>query len=445
MIPATRTHGRPARWKPALVAVILFCVYTANGRESGAGDTVPALLLPISILRGDGATLDRFAGLWPVRLPYFVVRAQDRLVSGYPVAAALLATPLVAPQLAWLDARDPGWETREPLEAARRMGKRAAALLGALGGAALFALLCRVAPEPCAWLATAGAALGSNLWATASQSAWQHGPSALALTLAIALLLRAGPSRARLCAAGLACALLVALRPQNFVFALAVFAFVVWRERGRTLWFVPFPVLVGAALALWNLSWFGSPLGGYAGMLGLLPAYHGVAGYASSDPLGGLAGTLASPSRGLFVFTPWVLIALASCAGWRERLRDFPIVGALLLALIPFLAQLSFQAVWWGGHSFGPRYWTDVMPLFAITLAWALEWSLRRSRAVFGLLLASLAFSIGVQAIGAFCYPSSWNMNPGNIDVRHERFWDWRDNDLRRCLTECIRDGIRRP
>jgi thiol:disulfide interchange protein len=113
------------------------------------------------------------------------------------------------------------------------------------------------------------------------------------------------------------------------------------------------------------------------------------------------------------------------------------LIGALLLALLVFLLQLSLQAVWWAGHSFGPRYWTDVTPLFAIVLAWALEWSWQRSRPVFGLLLLTGLAAVGVQAIGAFCYPSTWGKQPVDIDVAHERLWDWRDSDLTRCLREC--------
>jgi hypothetical protein len=161
--------------------------------------------------------------------------------------------------------------------------------------------------------------------------------------------------------------------------------------------------------------------------------------------MGSAAGTLVSPSRGLFLFTPWAALALATLPAQREKLRRWPLVGVLLLALLAFFAQLSLQAVWWAGHTFGPRYWTDVIPVFAIVLAWALEWSWARSRAFFALLLASAAFSVGVQAIGAFCHPSSWNTRPTNIDFDHPRLWDWRDNDLRRCFSECLLHGIRKP
>jgi hypothetical protein len=47
-------------------------------------------------------------------------------------------------------------------------------------------------------------------------------------------------------------------------------------------------------------------------------------------------------------------------------------------------------------------------------------------------------FSFGVQLIGAFCYPSSWEKSPVDVDLHHERLWDWRDNELTRCLAEGV-------
>jgi hypothetical protein len=41
-----------------------------------------------------------------------------------------------------------------------------------------------------------------------------------------------------------------------------------------------------------------------------------------------------------------------------------------------------------------------------------------------------------VQAIGAFCYPSSFNAVPGSIDHQHDRLWTWRDGELARCIRE---------
>jgi hypothetical protein len=62
----------PSWRRAAALGLGLFAVYCANGREIGSGDTVPALLQPIAVLRGDGFALDRFRHLWPDGLPYMI-------------------------------------------------------------------------------------------------------------------------------------------------------------------------------------------------------------------------------------------------------------------------------------------------------------------------------------------------------------------------------------
>ncbi len=153
----------------------------------------------------------------------------------------------------------------------------------------------------------------------------------------------------------------------------------------------------------------------------------------------GALGTLVSPSRGLFIYTPWVALALAAMPLVASRLAPHRLIVWLLLALIPYFLLLSKYAVWWGGHCFGPRYWTDVIPLFAILLAFELDWAIDRSRSLTVLFAITIVLGIAVQLIGAYCFPSSWNLEPVNVDFRHERLWDWRDSELSRCLVETWR------
>src|SRR6478735_7926318 len=89
-----------------LLGLALFAVYLSNGREIGTYDTIPASLLPLTILRGEGLHLDRYDRLLAEpdgRLPAFVKRSRGHVVSRYPVAPAIVALPLIAPQVAVLD------------------------------------------------------------------------------------------------------------------------------------------------------------------------------------------------------------------------------------------------------------------------------------------------------------------------------------------------------
>ena len=40
-------------------------------------------------------------------------------------------------------------------------------------------------------------------------------------------------------------------------------------------------------------------------------------------------------------------------------------------------------------------------------------------------------------ATGAFCYPNDrWNTQPVDVDLHHERLWDWRDLQITRCWRQ---------
>jgi hypothetical protein len=281
--------------------------------------------------------------------------------------------------------------------------------------------------------------LGSDLWTHASQALWQHGPAAASLIAALALLHPAPASRRRLFLAGVATTFLFASRLLDAVFAAVIVAWVARTQPRRLAWFLPAPVVGAALLFGYNFWYFGTATGGQARLEALHPQTHGVSGTWTGSLTGGAAGTLLSPNRGLFVFCPWVALALglAAVPSVTRRLSSLGLAAWLLAALVPYSLLLSKYSVWWGGHCFGPRYWADVIPLFAVVLAVGLDRV--RSRAVVALAYLTITFSIAVHGIGAFCYPSTWNQSPLNVDLHHERLWDWRDTELSRCLVEWVR------
>jgi hypothetical protein len=432
--------GPTLRFRRSITALLfgaaLFITYLANGRPIPTLDTQPASLVPLTLVRGDGLVLDRYQAYWPQALPYSLARKRGHIVSRYPVGIPLLAFPLMAPQIAWLDAVDPGWEQERRIPLTETMAKNAAAVIVALTGVAMLAILHQLGCSRFALPAATIAALGTDLWVVASQALWQHGPAAFALALAIVLLLAPDPGPTRLFAAGVATAAIVCFRPQDLVFALPILVWVCAHHRRDTLWFLPGPIVLWSATVVYNLWYFGSPTGGYAELEAMLPVSHRVGGYWTADVLTGAVGTLLSPSRGLFVFCPWIAVALAMLPFAFARLRPWPLVWLLLLTLPVFLLQLAMFSIWWGGHSFGPRFWIDATPLFAIVLGVALEWSWEHARPLTGVLLLTGACAIGVQLLGAFCYPSTWNRSPINVDQAHERLWDWHDTELTRCWRE---------
>jgi hypothetical protein len=161
---------------------------------------------------------------------------------------------------------------------------------------------------------------------------------------------------------------------------------------------------------------------------------HGVEGTVSATPWIGALGLLVSPSRGLLVFSP-ILIAAAAAAGSRSAAaRGFGIGWLAIGAGIQFAAYAAYT-VWWGGHTFGPRYMLDLLVPMAPALAVGLGRVCRTAggKAAAGVLLA---WSVAVAAAGAFVYPNdAWNTSPAEVDRAHHRLWDIRDSQIRRVFA----------
>jgi hypothetical protein len=438
-------------WTPLVLGVGLFLLYTANGRPIGAGDVVPATFLPVALLRGDGPVLDRFAHVLRTpegRLPGYAEESRGHAVSRYPIGPAILAAPLVLPQLIVLDRSEPGWEadrSRGRLVCSR-MGKNAASAIVALSAVVMLAVLRRLGLGRVALPAVLIVALGTDDATVASQAPWQHGPAELCLALALLALITAAGRPPRLALAGLATAGMAVCRPIDVVPCAGISLWVLAHldRRRRRAFFAP-AILVALALGAYNLWFFDTLSGGYAAIERMHPWAHGTRGTWTAPFFLGAAGTLISPSHGLLFHAPWIGLALALLP-WSWKARPSVMTGPeatlplwLFASLIPTFILLSKYSCWWGGHCFGPRFWIDANPAFVIALALGLEWACSRGR-VWPVAFALLAaWSVAIQGVGMLCYPSSWHGTPNNADRHHERLWDWSDSELTRCLAEGIR------
>ena len=420
---------------PLLLGLFCFLVYNANLRQIGAGDTLPARYQPLILWHDGTLDLDANARLvahgHPTTPPagrpayadgqvtyfepstYWIIHTrQNQLASLYPVVTPLLVAPLYAPAVIWLDAH--GWEQPRVDRVAELMEKVSASLLASLASVLMYLLLRRERTRWSLPLALAFA-FGTNTWMTSSQALWQHGTGELLIVLAL-LLVVAPASNVRTAALGAVCVLMAANRPPDVLIAGAFVLFNVWSCRRNALWLLAGAAVPLTALLYYNLNFIGHVAGGYA--LGKAPNEV----FFRRD-WSGVAGLLVSPTRGLLVFTPFLVFVPA---GLIQRLRA-PSSRWLAVALsFAAAAQLLIysQTDWRAGVSWGPRYLTDLLPV----LVWMLAPAPLVLRPVArGMLVLAMAASIGVQTIGAFWYtgvsePNSiraaWN--PRNIPFRTE-------------------------
>jgi hypothetical protein len=410
-----------------LLFLLLLVAYNSNFRLIPSGDSLPTKVLPLSLLQRGNLYVDKFAPLylgsvWPIDIPTENRPHSVRFIKGhwlsiYPGVIPIVASPLYVPLSLFL--RHYHIPLNDPLglRLIDLMEKVTASLIAALSAVILFWALCRLTERKTALGLALIYALASNTWVIGSQALLQHGMSELMVSLAIWLLLVAESSPATLVGAGLAAALAVANRPPNVLVVAPLSVYVLYRYRSFAWRFFLLPPFVATAFFTYNLYHFNT-------LSGELAISHW---WIWPTPLReGLAGVLISPSRGLFVYTPWTLFSLWGIVrAWRSVREPllFRYLSLGALAQIPLYAKWN---MWWGGVCFGPRFLTDILPILTILLLpiLAAVWHRKLLR---GLFVAAVGFAFVVQLFGAFC------IHPSEDDPEH--LWTWHKSQVVRLLT----------
>lgn len=395
-----------------LLFVGLWLLYNLNLNVTVTVDTEPAKVIPLGLLLHGTVKLDPFLavyheGLWSGE-PWFAVRTASGAFSRYPLVTPLLVTPLYVPLALFIK------QSELPLNDPRVLwwlalhAKLAASLLTALSAGALYLLARRWLERREALLLTLTYALASSTWTTSSQSLWQHGTSSL-LMLA-SLLWSQRPTGLSLAASGGAAALAFCNRPPNALFA-GLLALYVVHAYGRRAWpfLVSLPFVVGPCLA-YNQAAFHHPLG---------PMTTG--SQWTTPPLEGLAGLLVGPSRGLVIYSPWVL-----ASGWGVLRIWTTSRYPLLLRYVSLVAILELLVYshwwcWWGGGCFGPRLLSDLNGLWALLLIPVLV-----ERPGSRLLQALIGYSVAVQLVGVVLWHPPLDSG--------EQQWSWKESQLAQAL-----------
>jgi hypothetical protein len=415
----------PGAARAGLVALVCFVCFNANGRELGTYDSQPSKFLAREILTSHTLTLDDTVAKQPAygERPGFVRAADGHYRSAYSIVPAIEAAVVGWP-LATLHIID----LTGPLSP-NLIAKLTASLLSSI--AVLFAFLTarRYASDTISAVVALGFGLGTNVWALASQTLWQHESVLAGLMIALYYLTAPTVTTGGLWIASFGLGLAGWARPQVTP-VVAVLALCLITRRGGRLRDVLalIPLAICGATAVWlNMRWFGHPLGAVMHLESLHPLVHGVEGSLAATPFRNAFGLLFSPSRGLVIFSPIVLVTLLSLQRARDEGMRGGVLAWCLLAAVEQFAVYAGYSVWWGGYTYGPRYLIDVLPLL-VPLAAVGATVLARTRVGTIAGSAALAWSVLLAATGAWCYPADqWNIDPVNVDLNHERLWEWRD------------------
>ncbi len=426
------TESVTGSWRAAISAslglFVLFLTVFAVSPVETSTDSRWSIHTAMSFVQGLGGDLTAYLPILEKEGFYHIDYPDGRPRTRYPIGTSLLAIPAVI--VASLTNSHFAEGLRDHIPTTTE--KFIASLFGAAAGVVFF------------WVVlyqfqSLAIALGSSfifsfctsMWSTATRALWQHGPLVLMLVIAMLLLVRARRRPDLIQYVSLPLAMAFVIRPTAIVPIVILSAYVWFFQRA---WFVRY--LCWAAIIA--VPWIAYNFAIYHR---LLPAYYTGEAFSSQTRfVEGLLGNLFSPSRGVFVFSPVLLFA---SSGFVLALRDAtqrPLHLAYGAIIVGHSIIVGAASMWWAGHSFGPRFMTDVVPFLVYFTAFNFRlpnrFGFRTQTAISSAIAVLALLSLIINAQGALRPETfAWNMVPNNIDQNTSRAWDWRDPQFARTAS----------
>lgn len=432
----------PAVQRPVVLVclfVSLWINYVFWSHNTTSFDSMWSLPVAMSLVREGNADLDEYLKTVRQQKYFGIQQMNGHAYSSYPIGPSLIAAPFMYALDQFLYRNgllDLNQALREHHARRARLEVSIASILVALTAILLYLISELYFRDIKTRLLLVGVfAFCTSAWSTASRALWQHGPSMLLLTLALYFFLLAerkpqfAPWGVRFASLPLAFSFFV--RPTNAVAILMFTLFVLLRHRKHFWSYCLWSLCVVIPLIWYNFDVYQS----------ILPFY-----YLSSHQLHlnrdlfvGLLGQLVSPSRGLFVYSPIFLFAVYGVVR-KIRVGQMALLEYCLLGIIMLhWGVSSAHPNWWGGHSYGPRYFTDIVPYFVYFLIPVFEviptFSRFKKAVIVGLLACSIVLSFFIHWRGATDWEVFiWNDSPISVDKQPSRVWDFRDIQFLRGL-----------
>jgi hypothetical protein len=345
------------------------------------------------------STSPRSAGGPPPPLP------GGHVCSIFPPGVAILALPVLVPAV--LAGVSPSNATALLL-----LGHLAAAIIEAIAALLLWSVFRRFVSARWSVGLVLLYLLATSVRTVASQALWQHAGVHLGIALGLWLVLDERPmSRTRAFLAGLALGFGTVARQTT---AIALAGIVSRRTFFRSVAGFGIGII---PLLVYNALAFANPF----------EQGYGSKPFDTPVPMG-LYGLLLSPSRGLFVYAPYLVFAVAALVlAWRRpgevaaRLRGFG------LAALGTLVLYATYTEWWGGRVFGPRFLDDLAPVLFGALAWGIGRGLLDRALWRRLFWVAAGWSLLLFNAAALVYDQKWDTEPVNVNFHPEKLLDWSD------------------
>lgn len=274
-------------------------------------------------------------------------------------------------------------------------------------------------------------AWGTQVWSTASRALWADTWGIFILGVVVWMLLAEASGKYRIRPILLASLLawLYFVRPTYAIPILAITVYLLVYHRRLFIWYALTGILWLAGFIAYSWHNFGQ----------LLPNYYLASRLTFTHFWEALAGNLISPARGLLIYVPVVFFVAYLLVRYRKYLGFMRLVVLANVVIATHWIATSGFPHWYGGHSYGPRLMTGIIPWVVLLGILGIDARLKAHKARAGnrpltswrlesaLGGALLLISMTINALGATSHATAlWNSRPVDIDEQPSRVWDWR-------------------
>jgi len=427
-----RSSARSLLSKLTLVLPIsVFLIYVLSPAVN-SGDARMTYPTAVSIYQSLDLAIEDFPSVVEVAPSYDTTTLDDEIFMAYPWPTALFLVPSAAFADVFFGVEPKSVSIYSPNQTWPYEVFTAAVLMAV--ATRVFLLSIKHHGRRAQVISTVGLTFGSVWWSAVSRGMSQHAAAAPFVVLMLVLLVRSRTNNRNLEWLGAVVALAFVMRP-TMAIALAVCS--VWifvRHREVFSRYVMTGLCIAVPFLLVNLASYGE----------LLPGYYRTGPLLQGNLFSGLSGILLSPSRGLLISSPVVVIAaFGFIQRFREKLLD-DVDLILLVILVLHILMVASWPNWWGGSTFGPRLLAESMPIIFFYVAEGVQRlspcfehrGIRKVAVRFCLPLL-LLWSIFVNLQGAAVRSTlCWNASPMFIDNSSDRIWDWSDPQFLRGIND---------
>lgn len=419
----------PSKARTILLFALIFLIYISSVRFMGTIDGAPTRMLPLSILQEGDFDLDEYTPRDKEDFVWFVfIDTGNHYISKYPVLSAILALPIYAiPYFA-------GVEFTSTLVIT--LAKVSAAMITTFSAMFLLFIFRKYISEKWSIFLTIAYALGTSSWSISSQDLWQHGASQLFLIITVYLLLKSKKTDLFYVLIGLSIGLAVAARYLNIIFAALFLIYILYRYRQKIVATILGVILPVSLVAIYQSYYLDKPWQtGYSCGPFINRSVSCIEGWHSNfwDGFGGL---LVSPSRGLFVFTPFLIISLLGIWKiWNKKKIENQLDNILLfkyisVGVIIFTIIMSKWWAWYGGYTYGPRMMVDIVPYLMLFLIPVVTGGYFKKKSLIIIFSLLVVFSVFAQFTGIIYWDGGWDDMSDTLSSDHSWLWDWSNSQL---------------